>query len=152
MPHEFLFAKGFCNTQDIIEQCSTSLDGNTLVSEGKRVMWYAAGGIQLLKQLTFPLAPLDVKLFRFSTAQPAHESQSGLKLAVAVLLPNDDLHICLLSGETYDIHLPCPVRAMLALPRGLLLQRDTYGVSSQLQFLLLSNPLAPFSTICNHVS
>jgi hypothetical protein len=70
-----------------------------------------------------------------------------VKNAVAVLLPSDDLRLYMASGETYDIHLPYPVRRMLAAPYGLLFQRDCYSSPSSLQFFWLSNPLAPFSLV-----
>lgn len=145
MPFQFYSLRNLNEKHEVIDQLGACTDGNVVVSEGHVIKWYTAGGIQLIKQLAFPLEPLDAKLFRFVVA-----AAGAPKLALAVLLPNDDLHICLASGETYDIHLPCPVRSMIALSRGLLFQRDTYGVDARLRFMLLTHPLAPVTTVCYH--
>jgi hypothetical protein len=150
MAFQFYTSKVLGGGQEILEQLGAQVGGNSLVVQGGSVKWYAHGGIQLVKHLSFQLKPLDVKFFHFSGGQGVAGVAPATKLALAVLLPNDDVHVCLASGETHDIHLPCPVRAMIALSQGLLFQRDAYSTEMRMQFLLLSNPLAPFTAVRYH--
>jgi hypothetical protein len=150
MAFQFYTSKVLGGGQEILEQLGAQVDGNSLVVQGSSVKWYAHGGIQLVKHLSFQLKPLDAKFFHFSGGQGVAGVSPATKLALAVLLPNDDVHVCLASGETHDIHLPCPVRAMIALSQGLLFQRDAYSTEVRTQFLLLSNPLAPFTAVRYH--
>lgn len=140
------------------DQCGGELDGQVLCFDRSSscMSWYSNGGVQLFKQFHLSAAPELAIFCRFDASHshsPYHDSGGAgdvvVKNAVAILLPNDDLRLYMASGETYDIHLPYPVRRMLAAPYGLLFQRDCYSSPSSLQFFWLSNPLAPFSLVEN---
>lgn len=145
-------ARTFRTGETILEQHGGVTDGTmlTLDRDRKAVAWYTAGGMRLIKRMKFGVCPLDAKLCQFRSVSGSFKSAQSADRAIAVLLPSDDLHVCMASGETYDIHIPCPVTEVISVASGLLFQRDSVSSGPGLQFLWLSSPLAPFSIVDNH--
>ena len=161
MAFNFWRVRRLATGEECFDQCGGNISDECISFDctSSSISWYNNGGKQLIKKLSFPVAPIDAKLFCFkscnikqsnaSSIGKIHSEQFPMTNAMAVLLPNDELHICTASGETYDIHLPYSVKSMQATSLGLMFQRDTFGASG-LQFLYLSNPLAQFSNVEYH--
>lgn len=143
-------------SQTLLDQCEGgSFNDHILAVDkmSKSVYWYSAGGVRLIRQFQFDTIPVDAKFCCFETIQSDKEGEgndSKLRNAVAVILGNDDVHISFTSGESYDIHLPYPVKKIFASKQGLIFQREVIVPSSGLQLFWMSHPLAPCSNVDLH--
>lgn len=129
---------------------SNSRDLLSINRTKRQVVWYGAGGCKVNRRFTLPSMPVDAKFCQFkSSHSEGGESsleQSSLlaRRAIAILLANGDLQVCMYSGEVYELTLPYPIKRMVSICNGLLLQRNM-GDENVRQCLWMSNPLLPLT-------
>lgn len=154
----FRFAHSFAlpKAEELCDQAGGA-DGKDLltINRGNRqVVWYGPGGCKVLRRYTFVSTPVDAKFCKFKLNQseskaslPGAAGDVVVKHAIAILLLNGDLQICLYSGEVHELTLPCPIKKMTSVSNGLLLQRNMGEDGSELQCFWMSNPLSPLTVV-----
>lgn len=118
----------------------------------QQVVWYGAGGCKVNRRFTLPSIPIDAKFCQFKTnhseggVNALDQSSLLAKRAIAILLTNGDLQVCMYSGEVHELTLPYPIKQMMPICNGLLLQRSL-GDEHVLQCLWMTNPLSSLTIV-----